>query len=114
MFRVGKLVAWPVRRRLAEFEAATHRPREVQEALLRDILAYNFPGQIYHFWALGKVFGWGRTVPLYAVKATSSTGAWAGGFGAALVVTADGGANWVPQGTGAAGSFFGIATRVMA
>jgi GH3 auxin-responsive promoter len=40
LFRVGKLVAWPVRRRLAEFEAATHRPREVQEALLRDILAH--------------------------------------------------------------------------
>jgi hypothetical protein len=36
---VGKLVAWPVRRQLAAFEAATHRPREVQEALLRRILA---------------------------------------------------------------------------
>ena len=36
---VGKLVAAPIRRRLALFEAATHRPREVQEALLHGILA---------------------------------------------------------------------------
>jgi hypothetical protein len=37
---VGKTVAFPVRRRLAQFEAATHRPREVQEALLKGILAH--------------------------------------------------------------------------
>jgi hypothetical protein len=36
----GKLVAFPIRRRLALFEAATHRPREVQDALLRGILAH--------------------------------------------------------------------------
>ena len=35
----GKLIAIPIRRRLALFEAATHRPREVQDALLRGILA---------------------------------------------------------------------------
>jgi hypothetical protein len=40
LVRVGKVVATPVRRQLAKFEAATHRPREVQEALLRDLLAY--------------------------------------------------------------------------
>ena len=28
----------------------------------RDIRAYNFPGQIYLFWALGKTFGWGCPV----------------------------------------------------
>ena len=32
---VAKIAARPVRRRLAEFEAATHRPREVQEAVSR-------------------------------------------------------------------------------
>jgi GH3 auxin-responsive promoter len=37
----GKLVAFPVRRRLAQFEAATHRPREVQDALLQGILAHH-------------------------------------------------------------------------
>jgi hypothetical protein len=35
-----KLVARPVRRRLAQFEAATLHPREVQEALLQDILTH--------------------------------------------------------------------------
>ncbi len=35
----------------------------------RDIRAYNFPGETYLFWVLGKVFGWGRTVPFYAVDA---------------------------------------------
>ncbi len=38
LLRAGKLVAMPVRRRLAEFEAATRHPREMQEALLSDIL----------------------------------------------------------------------------
>ena len=33
----------------------------------RDILTYNFPGQIYLFWALGKLFGWGRPAVIYAV-----------------------------------------------
>ncbi len=36
---LGKIVALPVRRQLAAFEAATHRPREVQEELLRRLLA---------------------------------------------------------------------------
>jgi hypothetical protein len=37
---LGKVVRRPVMRHLAAFEAATHRPREVQEALLRRILSY--------------------------------------------------------------------------
>jgi hypothetical protein len=36
---IGKIAAFPVRRQLAAFEAATQRPREVQEALRRRILA---------------------------------------------------------------------------
>jgi hypothetical protein len=36
---IGKLVAMPVRRRLAAFELATHQPRLVQEELLRRFLA---------------------------------------------------------------------------
>ena len=35
----------------------------------RDIRAYNFPGATYISWVLGKVFGWGHTVPLYAFDA---------------------------------------------
>lgn len=37
----AKFVAIPLRRRLALFEAATHRPREVQEVLLKGILAHH-------------------------------------------------------------------------
>jgi hypothetical protein len=33
----------------------------------RDLAGNNFPGTVYLFWILGTVFGWGRTVPLYAV-----------------------------------------------
>jgi hypothetical protein len=32
----------------------------------RDLAGNNFPGTIYLFWLLGRLFGWGRTVPLYA------------------------------------------------
>lgn len=35
----------------------------------RDALTNNFPGTIYLFWALGKLFGWGRSAPLYAADA---------------------------------------------
>ena len=38
---LGKMVAMPLRRRLNAFEAATHHPREMQDALLRRILAYH-------------------------------------------------------------------------
>jgi hypothetical protein len=35
----------------------------------RDLRCNNFPGTIYLFWILGKAFGWGRTLPFYAVDA---------------------------------------------
>jgi hypothetical protein len=35
----------------------------------RDLVGNNFPGTVYLFWILGKLFGWGRTVPLYALDA---------------------------------------------
>lgn len=38
---LAKIVRRPVLRHLAAFEAATHRPREVQEALLRRILTFH-------------------------------------------------------------------------
>ncbi len=40
LIRLGKVIATPVRRQLFAFEAATHRPRELQEAILRDILRF--------------------------------------------------------------------------
>ena len=35
----------------------------------RDLRGDNFPGTIYQFWAVGKLFGWGRTAPAYAMDA---------------------------------------------
>jgi hypothetical protein len=35
----------------------------------RDLAGNNFPGTIYLFWVLGKLFGWGKTIPFYAVDA---------------------------------------------
>jgi hypothetical protein len=49
---LGKIVALPVRRQLAAFEAATERPREVQQALLKRILARHAHtdfGRDHHF-----------------------------------------------------------------
>lgn len=37
---VGKLIAWPIRRRLRAFDRACQDPQAVQEALLRQIIAY--------------------------------------------------------------------------
>ncbi len=38
----------------------------------RDIRGYNFPGAIYLFWVLGKLFGWGRTWTFYAFDAAGA------------------------------------------
>jgi hypothetical protein len=56
-----------VRRRLAQFEAATHRPREVQEALLQDILSHQTPtafGRDHRFDAIRTVADFRRQVPV--------------------------------------------------
>jgi hypothetical protein len=48
----GKIVATPIRRQIRGFEAATLRPRETQEALLRRILAFQADtdfGRAHHF-----------------------------------------------------------------
>lgn len=46
----------------------------------RDMRCNNFPGSIYLFWVLGKLAGWGRTVPFYAFDAGLLIG-----FGVALL-----------------------------
>ena len=35
----------------------------------RDVFSFQFPGEIYIFWALGKLFGWGNSVAFYAFDA---------------------------------------------
>jgi hypothetical protein len=47
----------------------------------RDLRENNFPGTIYLFWAVGKVFGWGRTAPVFAMDASFVVA-----FGAALLL----------------------------
>ena len=64
---VGKIVASPVRRRLRAFEAATHDPRAVQEALLRRILAHQADtdfGRDHHFGDIRTVADFRRHVPV--------------------------------------------------
>ena len=36
----------------------------------RDLIGNNFPGTIYLFWCLGKLFGWGKTPSLYIFDST--------------------------------------------
>lgn len=36
----------------------------------RDLPSFQFPGEYYLFWLLGKAFGWGRTAPIYALDAS--------------------------------------------
>src|SRR5947207_5496533 len=64
---VGKAVAVPVRRRLAQFEAATHDPRAVQEALLHDLLAHHAGtafGRDHRFDAVRSVADFRRQLPV--------------------------------------------------
>jgi hypothetical protein len=64
---LGKIVAWPVRRQLNAFEAATHHPQEVQEALLRRILTHQTDtdfGRDHHFGAIGTPEDFRHNVPV--------------------------------------------------
>jgi hypothetical protein len=64
---VGKLVAWPVRRHLRAFEAATHEPQRVQEALRRRILAHQADtdfGRAHHFSAIRTLEDFRRHLPV--------------------------------------------------
>ncbi len=40
----------------------------------RDVIGNNFPGTTYVFWALGKLFGWGKTAPFLAFDAALVVG----------------------------------------
>jgi hypothetical protein len=64
---VLKLIARPIRRRLAQFEAATQQPRAVQEALLRGILAHQSAtafGRDHRFDAIRTVEDFRRQLPV--------------------------------------------------
>jgi hypothetical protein len=64
---VGKLVAIPVRRRLAAFDAATNDPKRVQDALLLDILRYQADtafGRDHHFRDIRSIEDFRRCIPV--------------------------------------------------
>ncbi len=64
---VGKVVAKPIRRHLAAFEAATHDPRAVQEALLRRVLARQAGtdfGRVHRFSEIRTVADFRRQLPV--------------------------------------------------
>ena len=50
----------------------------------RDVIDYSFPGPVYWMWGLGKAFGWGHTLPAFAVDSALVIGlgftlaAWSG------------------------------------
>ena len=63
----GKVAAWSVRRRLRAFEEATHRPQEVQESLLRRILAAQRDtgfGKDHQFGGVQTVADYRKNVPV--------------------------------------------------
>jgi hypothetical protein len=65
--RVGKLIAYPVRRQLAAFEAATHHPQEFQEVLLWRILQRQRDtafGRDHHFGDIRTVADFRRQLPV--------------------------------------------------
>src|ERR1700719_4311672 len=64
---LGRIAAIPVRRRLAAFELATHAPQQVQEDLLRRILARQAQtdfGTDHHFAAIRTVADFRRNLPV--------------------------------------------------
>src|SRR5579871_6735272 len=64
---VGKIVARPVRWQLNRFEAATHEPQLVQEALLRRILTQNAAtifGREHGFATIRTVADFRRQLPI--------------------------------------------------
>jgi hypothetical protein len=64
---IGKIVAYPVRRQLAAFETATHRPRETQENLLRRILTFHADtdfGREHHFASIQTLADFRRQLPV--------------------------------------------------
>jgi hypothetical protein len=68
---LGRIAVIPVRRRLAAFELATHAPRQVQEELLRRILARQSGtdfGKDHHFATIRTVADFRKNLPVAAYE----------------------------------------------
>ncbi|MEO6811471.1 MAG: hypothetical protein ABI353_20355 [Isosphaeraceae bacterium] len=59
-------LTWPWWCDLDQF-ATSARAWEAGIVPYRDLEDFDFPGPIYLLWPLGKLFGWGRTAPIYAL-----------------------------------------------
>jgi hypothetical protein len=67
IYTVGKLVAWPTRRRIRTFELACDNPQKVQEDLLRSILALQTEtgfGRDHRFDQIQNVADFRRSIPV--------------------------------------------------
>ena len=74
LVRFGRLVTYPVRRKLRQFEAACHHPEAVQTALLHSILrkqAGTGFGRDHHFSDIRTVAGYRRNVPVAPYEAVA-------------------------------------------
>lgn len=67
---VPHYLTWPIWSDVDHFatmsmswDRGTHLP-------YRDLFTFNLPGQIYLFWVVGKLMGWGNTAGLYTLDAT--------------------------------------------
>jgi hypothetical protein len=68
-FLLAKIVAIPIRRRLRQFEEATHRPEETQDAILRRILAHHANtefGKKHGFGGIRTLADYRRQLPIAA------------------------------------------------
>src|SRR5262249_608875 len=68
----ARVIAVPVRRRIAQFEAATADPKAIQETILHDILAEQAQtafGRDYHFASLKTVEDFRRVLPVAGYEA---------------------------------------------
>ncbi|MFL5340825.1 MAG: GH3 auxin-responsive promoter family protein, partial [Gemmataceae bacterium] len=67
VYTVGKLVAWPIRRRLRAFDRLTREPQRVQEQLLREFVALHADtqfGRDHGFSTIKSVADFRKQVPV--------------------------------------------------
>ena len=67
---VPHYLTWPIWIDIDQFATMSMGWDRGTQLPYRDLFTYNFPGQIYLFWLVGKLAGWGNTAALYAFDAS--------------------------------------------
>jgi hypothetical protein len=67
---VPHYLTWPIWIDIDQFAIMSMGWDRGTQLPYRDLFTYNLPGQIYLFWLVGKLAGWGNTAALYALDAT--------------------------------------------